>query len=89
MQCAQKNCKNGISFTESLNKEVMKDLLILQPARKISINSDPALKTLEQDSFDIEHKVHVQECLKHAQQPEENKTKACALVFGNHCNQTM
>ena len=71
-QCAQKNCKNGINITELLDKEVMKDLSTLQPARKISTNSDQAQKTLEQDGFDIEQKVYIQEHLKRAQQLEEN-----------------
>ena len=65
-QCMQKNHKNGIDIAESLNKEVMKDTSTLQPARKISTNSDQALKTLEQDGFDIDHKVHIQKHLKQA-----------------------
>jgi len=67
----------------------MKDLSTLQPARKISTNSDQAQKTLEQDGFDIEHKVHIQEHLKRAQQLEENKTKACVLIFSNCCDRMM
>jgi hypothetical protein len=89
VQYVQKNYKNGIDIAESLDKETMKDLTALQPTRKASTNADAATKQLEQDGFDIEYKVHIQEHLKRVQQLEENKTKSYALIYSNYCNRTM
>ena len=64
VQHVQKNCKNGIDIAESLNKETMKDLEPSRPARKISVKTDQAEKTLEQDGFNIEHEVKTAKHLK-------------------------
>ena len=88
VQCVQKMHKNGIDIAKSLKKEEMKDLSILVPRRKVSVASD-ASRQVEQDGFDIVHKVEAQEHLKRVQQLEENKTKACALIFSTYCNRVM
>ena len=86
IQYVQKTYKNGIDIAESLEKEVLKDLTPLEPTRKISVNADAAAKQLEQDGFDIEFKVKIEEHLKRVQQLEENTTKAYALIYSNYCN---
>ena len=88
-QCVQKNCKNGIDIAQSLDEETMKDLTTLRPVRQTSVKPDEEDKTLEQDGFDIEYKVKMQEHLKRVQQLEENKTKAHALIYSNCCNRAM
>ena len=89
VQFVQKTYKNGIDIAESLDKEVIKDLTPLAPTRKISVKPNAEEKALEQSGFDIEFKVQVEEHIKRAQQLEENKTKAYALIFSNYCNRVM
>ena len=88
VQNVQKTCDHGIDIAELLEKEEMKDLSVLVPRRKVSVASD-ASRQVEQDGFDIVHKVEVQEHLKRVQQLEENKTKACALIFSMYCNRVI
>ena len=88
VQHVQKMHKNGIDIAELLKKEEMKDLSVLVPRRKVSVASD-ASRQVEQDGFDIIHKVEAQEHLKRVQQLEENKTKAHALIFSMCCNRVM
>ena len=88
VQYVQKMCKNGIDIAKSLKKEEMKDLSAPVPRRKVSVASD-ASRQVEQDGFDIVCKVEVQEHLKRVQQPEENKTKAHALIFSMCCDRAM
>ena len=89
VQYVQKTYKHGIDIAESLDKEVIKDLTTLTPGRRVSVIADADRKKVEQEGFDIEFKIRMEEHIKRVQQLEENKTKAYALIYSNYCNRVM
>ena len=89
VQQVQKTCKNGIDIAKMLDKEQIKDLSTLKPARAISVKTDSTEREVEQEGFDIEHKVLIEEHHKRVLQLEEKKTKAHALIFSTCCNWTV
>ena len=86
VQQVQKNYKNGIDIAESLEDETMKDLSSMKPTRILSTETEATARAIEQEGYDIEYKVLIQEHHKRVLQLKENKTKVYALIFSNYCN---
>ena len=89
VQQVQKTYKNGVDIADSLENEEMKDLGPMRPTRSVSTLTDKTAREIEQEGFDIEFRVLIEEHHKRVLQLEENKTKAYALIFSNYCNRTM
>ena len=88
-QYVQKTYKYGIDIAESLDKEERKDLTTLIPRRKVSVKTEEAEKKVEQEGFDIEFKILMEEHIKRVQQLDENISKAYALIYSNYCTRVI
>jgi len=89
VQQVQRTYKNGIDIAQTLKTEVMVDLDVIEPVRKISTKNDAVQRHAEQEGFDIKYKMSIGEHLKRVNQLEENLTKAYALIFSSYCSRTM
>ena len=89
VQCAQKTFPNGQDIAVSLRDLKKKDLNSDEPSRDIATDGDDTIKKMKQDGMDILCQAEITKYLDRKEMPDQNMSKACALIFSNYCNKTM